>query len=168
MAKKLLIELDKINREWENLDIQCSYPYHFCNNGVITLREWLAFQIICRKCEDYPCVHACRYDALERDEERGINVRNDCLCVSCKSCAMACPFGVIYMEVLSFLSPNCDLCRGRLEEGEQPLCVQTGNGYIKYGEFEKSPEENIYKVGELLVKYRPWKKELAGKEEEQE
>jgi len=133
LAKTLFIDLDEISQKWKNLDIKCSYPYHFS-----------------RKCEDYPCVNACRYDALERVEETGINVRNDCLCVSCKSCAIACPFGVIYMEILPFLTFHCDL-----------------GGAIKYGEFKEDRAQNIYKVGEVVVKARPWKKELAGEKGEQ-
>lgn len=166
MAKTLLIDLDEIDQNWKNLNIQCSYPYHFNNNGMVSLREWLAFQIVCRKCEDYPCVHACRYDALERDEETGINIRNDCLCVSCKSCAVACPFGVIYMEILPFLTFHCDLCKERLKEGEEPLCVQTGEGAIKFGEFKEDKDKNIFQVEDVLVKVTLWKKELAGKKGE--
>ncbi|HHF98324.1 hypothetical protein J7L81_01020 [Candidatus Aerophobetes bacterium] len=165
MEKTLFIDLDKVMKDWKTLDIQCSYPYHFKNNGIVSLREWLTFQIICRKCEDYPCVHACRYDALEREEESGVIVRNDCLCVSCKSCAVACPFGTIHMEILPFLGFHCDLCKGRLKEGEEPLCVKTGKGAIKYGEFKENPEENIFKIGEVFVKSTPWKKELAKKGE---
>ncbi|HDN85480.1 MAG TPA: hypothetical protein ENG47_06990 [Candidatus Aerophobetes bacterium] len=163
MAKTLFIDLDEINREWKKLDIKCSYPYHFGNNGVLSLREWLAFQIVCRRCKDYPCVHACRYEALERVEESGIIVRNNCLCVSCKSCAVACPFGTIYMEILPFLTFTCDLCKDRLKKGEEPLCVRTSGGAIKYGEFKEDRENNIFQIGEVFVKITPWKKELSGK-----
>lgn len=163
MAKTLFIDLDRINREWKNINIKCSYPYHFGNNGILSLREWLAFQIVCRKCEDYPCVHACRYEALERIEETGIITRNNCLCVSCKSCAVACPFGTIYMEILPFLTFHCDLCKGRLKEGEEPVCVKTSNGAIKYGEFKEDKEKNIFQLGEIVVKITPWKRELTGK-----
>lgn len=163
MAKTLLIDLDMVERRWEELNIKCSYPYHFRNNGVITLREWLSFQVICRKCEDHPCIHACRYEALERVEESGINVRNNCLCVSCKSCAVACPFGVIHMEILSFLSFQCDLCKERLKENELPPCVKTSDGAIQYGEFEEDKKKNIFKVGEVFVKAMPWKREPVTK-----
>lgn len=164
MSKALFIDLDFINREWKNLNIQCSYPYHFNNNGVLQLREWLAFQIVCRRCEDYPCVHACRYEALERVEETGIIKRNTCLCVSCKSCAVACPFGTIYMEILPFLTFTCDLCKGRLKEGEEPLCVQSSDGMIRYGEFKEDHKNNIFRVGEVFIKLTPWKREVPEEE----
>jgi len=79
LAKTLFIDLDEVNQNWENLDIKCSYPYHFNNNGILSLREWLAFQIICRKCEGNPCIEACRYEALEKIEDTGIITRNNCL-----------------------------------------------------------------------------------------
>lgn len=166
MAKTLFIDLDEINRNWKNLDIKCSYPYHFNNNGILSLREWLAFQIVCRKCEGYPCVEACRYEALERVEETGIITRNNCLCVSCKSCAVACPFGTIYMEILPFLTFTCDLCKGRLKEKEEPLCVKTGGGAIKYGEFKEDKDKSIFQLGEIVVKVTLWKRELVGEKGE--
>jgi len=52
VEKTLFIDLDKVMKDWKTLDIQCSYPYHFKNNGIVSLREWLTFQIICRKCEE--------------------------------------------------------------------------------------------------------------------
>jgi len=159
LSKALFIDLDAANRNWKNLNIQCSYPYHFNNNGILQLREWLAFQIVCRKCENYPCVNACRYEALERVEETGVIKRNNCLCVSCKSCAVACPFGTIYMEIIPFLTFTCDLCKGRLKEGEEPLCVRSSDGVIKYGEFKEEREKNILQIGEVFVKVTPWKKE---------
>lgn len=159
MSKALFIDLDAVNRSWKNLNIQCSYPYHFNNNGILQLREWLAFQIICRQCEGYPCVEACRYEALERVEETGTIKRNNCLCVSCRSCALACPFGTIYMEIIPFLSFICDLCKGRLKEGEEPVCVKSSDGTIKYGEFKEDKKNNIFQIGEVLVKVTPWKKE---------
>ena len=167
MNKSLFIDLDFINQNWKKLNIKCSYPYHFNNNGILQLREWLAFQIVCRKCEEHPCINACRYEALERVEETGIIRRNNCLCVSCKSCAVACPFGTIHMEIIPFLTFTCDLCQGRLKEGEQPLCVQTGDGAIKYGEFKEDRENNVFKIGEVFVKVTPWKRELPQEEKKQ-
>ena len=67
------------------------------------------------------------------------------------------------MEILPFLTFTCDLCKGRLKKGEEPLCVQTGNGTIKYGEFKEDKEKNIFQIGEVMVKVTPWKRELTGK-----
>ncbi len=156
-ARRLFINLD----HWfgvEDLKVECSYPYHPDNNGFIFLREWLAFQLVCRKCEEAPCLSACRYEALERPEGQEIK-RNNLLCVGCKSCALACPFGTIYFEIIPFLTFKCDLCEGRLRKGEKPLCVHTSpEGAIEYGDFEVEEGKNQHLVGEIIVQMSPWKK----------
>ncbi|MFQ5835341.1 MAG: 4Fe-4S dicluster domain-containing protein [bacterium] len=159
MAKRLFVDLDLCS-ECEECAVKCrcSYPFHPQNNGIIYLREWLHFQLVCRKCEDAPCLNACRYEALERPEN-GIIKRNNFLCVGCKSCALACPFGTIYFEIISFLTFNCDLCEGRLEEKEIPLCSRTcPKEAIKYGDFEADPGKNRHILNNVVVQVTPWKK----------
>lgn len=156
-ARRLFINVDHW-LEVEDLKVECSYPYHPNNNGFIFLREWLAFQLVCRKCEEAPCLSACRYEALERPEGEEIK-RNNLLCVGCKSCAVACPFGTIYFEIFPFLTFKCDLCEGRLKEGEKPLCVHTSpEGAIEYGDFEVEEGKNQHLVGGIIVQMKPWKK----------
>jgi Fe-S-cluster-containing dehydrogenase component len=38
---------------------------------------------------------------------------------------MACPFGVMFLYSTWHVSPKCDLCHDRLEEGKEPRCVAT-------------------------------------------
>ena len=161
MAKQLFIDLDKCaGCEECTVQCKCSYPYHSDNNGIISLREWLHFQLICRKCEDAPCLNACRYEALEKLESDKTLKRNNLLCVGCKSCAVVCPFGTIYFEIIPFLTFKCDLCEGRLENKEVPLCVGTcPKGAIEYGEFEEDLEKNRHKLGNVIAQVTSWKRE---------
>jgi len=161
--KRLFIDLDLCARCDEECHLKCSYPYHPDNNGMLSLREWLAFQLICRRCEGAPCTEACRYDALERLED-GLIKRHNFMCVSCKSCAVACPFGTIFFEILPFLTFTCDLCQGRLKEGEEPVCVRAcPRGALKYGDFEPNEAQNQHLIGDVVVQMTPWKKELKEK-----
>jgi len=76
----------------------------------------------CRQCEEPACVKACPTNALEKGED-GIVRRKAMLCVGCRSCVYACPFGVIEAELSRHLSPNCDLCEDRVGQGKEPRCV---------------------------------------------
>ena len=49
--------------------------------------------------------------------------RKAMLCVGCRSCVYACPFGVMEAELSRHLSPNCDLCQDRLAQDKEPRCV---------------------------------------------
>ena len=135
MAGKLIIDLPKCKTQ--NLRaIRCSYKQHPGNNGVVALLEKIQFALICRKCETAPCVRACPRSALEKvpvGPNESILKRATMLCTACGTCAVACPFGTIYTELVPFAADVCDVCRHRLKDGEKPLCVQTcRDGAIDY------------------------------------
>jgi len=147
--KKLFIDYDKLLVC--KCQLKCSYILHPENNGIINLKEQIAFLLACRKCEDYPCINACPNGALKR--ENGINKRSNILCVSCRSCLIACPFGTILPDVIVYLTKRCDFCINRLKENEVPVCVESCNcGAIKYIEEEEIKEEKeIFKINENLI-----------------
>ena len=118
--KKVFIDLDLLDRleEEKDLGIECSYPYHPQNEGVTTLRELASYAVICRKCEEASCVLSCPKEALEKDDE-GVLRRYNMRCISCKSCAVACPFGTIYPLAIPYTVSRCDFCIDRLKPGEE-------------------------------------------------
>ncbi|MTH48363.1 4Fe-4S dicluster domain-containing protein [Intestinirhabdus alba] len=83
--------------------------------------DHLSVPVMCRQCENAPCVSACPVGALSAGKER--IAADSSLCIGCQGCAVACPFGAISVEVSAALPPTivkCDLCAGR-EDG--PACV---------------------------------------------
>ncbi len=75
--------------------------------------------IVCRQCDDAPCLAACISGALFRDLETGA-VRCDwSRCIGCWTCVMVCPYGVIGRQLELGKAVKCDLCPGR----EVPACV---------------------------------------------
>lgn len=81
----------------------------------------LSTPVMCHQCENAPCARVCPTGALTRGKER-IEADNG-RCIGCQSCAVACPFGAITVEVSVGHSPvivKCDLCAQR-ERG--PACV---------------------------------------------
>jgi Fe-S-cluster-containing dehydrogenase component len=149
--KRLLIDLDICSKCGE-CDMLCSYIQHPGNNGITSLREFGHFAIVCRRCDDAPCVGSCPWEAIELQKDTNMVKRYMMRCTSCKSCSRACPFGVIYPETIPFVIARCDFCLGRLKEGEHPICLEScSHGGIKYGEFEEKKEEGIFKASEYLL-----------------
>lgn len=148
--KKLLIDID-ICSKCEECGMLCSYTQHPGNNGITGLREFAHFAVVCRRCDEAPCVSSCPWEALEL-QPGNILKRYMMRCTSCKTCSRACPFGVIYPETIPFVISRCDYCLGRLKQDETPICLQscTHDG-IKYGEFEENNEGHIFKASDYLM-----------------
>ena len=49
----------------------------------------------CTQCDEAWCLHACPVEAIEVDAATGAKVVLDDVCVGCKVCTIACPFGTI-------------------------------------------------------------------------
>ncbi|MHC4636200.1 MAG: 4Fe-4S dicluster domain-containing protein [Planctomycetota bacterium] len=155
MGAKLIIDLAKCELQDES-GILCSYKYHPENKGIDSLLEKIRFALICRRCESAPCVKACPQEALEKvpskNNDAGILKRANMLCTGCGTCAIACPFGTIYTDLIPFPSSVCDLCRDRLVLGEKPLCVTScKNGSIDYKEIVPAKEDDMVEVFEDIV-----------------
>ncbi|MFC1504529.1 4Fe-4S dicluster domain-containing protein [Spirochaetota bacterium] len=77
----------------------------------------------CSHCEDPMCVIACPSGALKKDAKDGRVTINAEICIGCKMCVQACPFGVITVRKNGKGVLKCDLCIERFEHGEEPACV---------------------------------------------
>jgi Fe-S-cluster-containing hydrogenase component 2 len=155
--KRLFIDLDICNKCVE-CRVSCIYLYHPQNNGITSLREYATFATICRHCEEAPCVNSCYHNALERASDGHIK-RYKMRCTSCKSCTVACPFGVIFQDFIPYLDSKCDYCASQVDK--TPECaVSCPEKAIKVMEVEEDLEKDIYFVGEhLAVHSRKWSRE---------
>jgi len=66
----------------------------------------------CTQCAEAWCLHACPVDAIRLDAETGAKIVLDILCVGCKVCTIACPFGTINYNASAGVVVKCDLCGG--------------------------------------------------------
>ncbi len=153
MSAKLIIDLAKVKPQRPS-GIKCSYKHHPDNKGFDAVLEMVRFSLICRRCESAPCVTACPRGALEKvptgTNDDSVLRRANMLCTGCGTCALACPFGTVYDDLMPFSSSVCDVCKGRLEPAEKPLCVRTcEDGSIDYA--EATPGGDLVEVAEDIL-----------------
>jgi Fe-S-cluster-containing dehydrogenase component len=77
----------------------------------------------CFHCEDAWCLRACPTGAVKRRDKDGIVYIDQSLCIGCKSCITACPWGAAQWDPGTGKAIKCDLCKERLDEGLKPACV---------------------------------------------
>lgn len=116
-----------IKREWG------SYPH--------TRR--LSIPVLCMHCGEPPCVEVCPTGASQKREFDGVVFIDGEVCVGCRACIMACPYGAryfqderrdyfgvgendyescVYAAHETGVVEKCDFCRHRIERGQEPAC----------------------------------------------
>ena len=76
--------------------------------------------MICRHCQDAPCVAVCRTGALVQNSLTGVVDRIVENCIGCWTCAMVCPYGAIGRRMEVRMAVKCDRCK----DLDVPACVQ--------------------------------------------
>ncbi len=167
-SKRLFVDLDICSSgQCKACVIKCSYFYHTqtpVNNGIISVAELATYALVCRRCEEPHCVNSCPADALEQQKEKdNLLIRHNMLCVSCKSCSHACPYGTIYPEHVPFLIHNCDFCLNRRADFNEPLCIKScPHQALKLIEGDSQLEKDTFLVGDnLIVHSTHWEREKA-------
>ena len=74
--------------------------------------------MICNHCEKAYCVEVCPTKACHRETDNNNRVVIDKnLCIGCRTCIVACPFGHPFFDVQERVTVKCDFCDG------DPKCV---------------------------------------------
>jgi Fe-S-cluster-containing dehydrogenase component len=79
----------------------------------------------CMHCNQPACAAACLTKAMLKTEEGPVVWRED-KCMGCRFCMLSCPFDIPKFEYDSPIPRimKCNLCFQRLNEGEEPACVE--------------------------------------------
>lgn len=119
-GKVLLIDEEKCNG-----CMLCAIACSIAHTGTIDLdrshiKVWrtedeLHVPLTCHHCETPLCADACPTRACHQDPEDLRVVIDDTVCIGCRSCVLACPFGHAHYDVVTRVSTKCDYCDGETE-----------------------------------------------------
>jgi len=124
----------------------CEECVKACSNGHDGLANCRIFKVgssfayfACLQCKKPQCAQACPVAALVRRGEVVAFYRE--VCVGCKNCMEACPWGVPRFNFNTGTIGKCDLCIERVSKGEKPYCVSAcPNGALEIKELGKAKE----------------------------
>jgi tetrathionate reductase subunit B len=78
---------------------------------------------LCNNCDRPPCVDVCPTSATWKRPD-GIVVVDPHVCIGCRLCIGACPYGVRYLHPHKEIVEKCHWCVQRIERGLRPACVE--------------------------------------------
>ncbi|CAM3550961.1 DMSO/selenate family reductase complex B subunit [Parendozoicomonas haliclonae] len=81
--------------------------------------------ISCNHCATPACTKACPTGAMHKREQDGLVVVNGDVCVGCRYCEMACPYGAPQYNHEKKHMTKCDGCFDRVEQGKKPICIES-------------------------------------------
>jgi Fe-S-cluster-containing dehydrogenase component len=85
----------------------------------------------CLHCDEPACVEVCPTGASYKRAEDGIVLVNESICIGCKLCSWACPYGAREYDYDAGVMKKCTLCIDRIynenldEVDRVPACVST-------------------------------------------
>jgi anaerobic carbon-monoxide dehydrogenase iron sulfur subunit len=136
MTKVLMIHPDKCTG-CRNCELACSFGHEGVFRPAATRvhaysweREGISVPMMCQQCGDASCVKVCPTGAMHQSSKTpGLVEWNASVCIRCRMCTVACPFGNAVYDASTGTILKCDICDGK------PECVVfCPNGALEFAD----------------------------------
>ncbi|MCK6584166.1 MAG: dimethylsulfoxide reductase subunit B [Anaerolineales bacterium] len=77
----------------------------------------------CMHCKKPICMDVCPTSAISKRDD-GILINAD-MCIGCRYCSWACPYGAPQFNEELNVMTKCDMCQDLVDKGERPACVES-------------------------------------------
>ena len=155
MTQMIVIDIGKCTG-CGTCELMCSFRHHGEFNPrkarihkTVFLYDELAVPVVCSQCEDAWCERICPAGAIAHTIEPTSGAAvvrvDERICVGCKMCMLACPFGNIAVGAKGH-AEKCDLCDG------DPQCVKfCPRGALHFADSERGEGDKRRKLATALA-----------------
>jgi anaerobic dimethyl sulfoxide reductase subunit B (iron-sulfur subunit) len=77
----------------------------------------------CNHCAEPACLPTCPTGAIWKRSKDGIVDIDSTLCIGCRKCEAACPYGAPQWNPKEQIIQKCNLCVDEIDAGRKPYCV---------------------------------------------
>ncbi len=77
----------------------------------------------CNHCAEPACLPTCPTGAIYKRKKDGIVDIDSTLCIGCRRCEAACPYGAPQFDPEEKIVKKCNLCVDEIDAGRKPYCV---------------------------------------------